>query len=157
MIRRAVYDTMIFYQWAVLPAGRQHGTVRALYDGRIRLCLSRDLVSEVRDLLARPNIRARAPHLTDQRVADVLAAAGKFADWIPDVPNVFTIPEHPKDDHLFNLAIEAKADYLMTFETRLLEMNKAKSAPARQLRQLAPNLRIVRPDAFARALRTQQP
>src|SRR5580765_4129190 len=47
---------MIFFQWAVLPEGRQHRTVKALYDGAIRLCFSDALFHEVRSLLVRPEL-----------------------------------------------------------------------------------------------------
>ncbi len=36
------------------------------------------------------------------------------------VPSRFSLPQHPKDDHLFDLAIQAQADYLVTCESRLV-------------------------------------
>ncbi len=156
MSERAVYDAMVFLQWAALPAERQHGTVRALYDGAIRLCLSPKLVEEIRDLLGRPNIRAKAPNLTDARVTSVLAAAGKHADWFQQVPNVFTLENHPDDDHLFNLAIEARAKYLVTWENRILRLGKMQSDDATRLRDLAPSLQILSPPSFVTELRSQR-
>jgi putative PIN family toxin of toxin-antitoxin system len=153
---RAVYDAMVFLQWAFLPADRQHGTIKALYEGAIRLCLSPALIDEVRDLLGRPNIRAKAPALTDERIAEVLVAAGKLADWFPDVPSVFTFERHPDDDHLFNLAIESKARYLVTFETRILALQDAQSSDAKRLRTLAPELRIVSPPTLAKQLKDRR-
>ena len=153
MTRRAVYDAMVFLQWAALPAGRQHGTVKAIHDGRVRLCLSAKLLEEVTDLLSRSNIRAKAPNLTDERVAAVLAAAAKHADWFERVPNVFTLSHHPDDDHLFNLAIEAKADCLVTWETRLLKLNDAQTDDAKRLRALVPDLSIVSPKQFTEHLK----
>jgi predicted nucleic acid-binding protein len=68
------------------------------------------------------------------------------------VPRVFTLPAHPDDDHLFNLAVEAKAAYLVTWETRLLALEAATSPDARRLRELAPQLRILTPAALAQEL-----
>jgi predicted nucleic acid-binding protein len=144
---------MVFLQWAALPADRQHGTIKVLYDGRIRLCLSPDLVEEVRDLLTRPNIRLRMPNLTDARVAAVLTAAGKYADWFPRVPPVFTLTDHPDDDHLFNLAIEANAAYLVTWENRILRVNEQQTPDSIRLHELAPRLRIVNPASFAKEVK----
>lgn len=155
MTRRAIYDAMVFYQWAALPSGRQHGTVAALYDGSIRLCISRALFDEVRDLLSRPVIRAKVPELTDARVAEVLEAAVRFADWYEAVPPVFTLPQHPDDDHLFNLAIESGADYLVTWESRILSLADAHTPKADELRRLAPNLKIVRPDKLRQLIRAE--
>jgi len=115
--------------------------------------LSPELVEEVRDLLSRPNIRAKAPHLTDERVVAVLAVAAKHADWFQDVPKAFTLPAHPDDDHLFNLAIEARAEYLVTWETRLLGLQGVQTAEAKRLRELAPGLSIVSPRDLAETLK----
>ncbi|MGA2439996.1 MAG: PIN domain-containing protein [Tepidisphaeraceae bacterium] len=156
MSERAVYDAMVFLQWASLPAERQHDTIKALDEGAIRLCLSPKLVEEVRELLSRPGIRAKAPNLTDDRVAAVLAAAGKHADWFQRVPDVFSLEGHPDDDRLFNRAIEAKAKYLVTWENRILRLQEARSNEARRLRQLAPSLHILNPSAFATELRTER-
>ena len=137
---------MVFLQWASLPADRQHGTIKALYEGTIRLCLSPALIDEVRDLLGRPNIRAKAPTLTDDRIAAVLLAAGRHADWFYEVPKVFTLEQHPDDDHLFNLAIESKARYLVTFENRILSLQAGQTSDARRLRVIARRfVSLIRP------------
>ena len=109
MSHRAVYDTMVFFQWAALGENRQHATIKALYDGSIRLCVSQALLEEVRDVLNRPELRARSTNLTPDRVNQVLTAIVERSEWIADVPNAFTWTRHPDDDHIFNLAIAAKA------------------------------------------------
>lgn len=157
MTKRAVYDAMVFFQWAALPANRQHRSIKAIYDGAIRLCLSSELIEEVRDLLSRPNIRAKSPQLTDERVTAVLAAAAEHADWFQHVRKLFTLPLHPDDDHLFNLAIEAQPAYLVTWEGRLLALRTAKTDAAKQLRQLAPGLSILTPKELAEALKRTPP
>src|SRR5205085_2572046 len=119
MSHRAVYDTMVFFQWAALGENRQHATIKALYDGSIRLCVSQALLEEVRDVLNRPELRARSTNLTPDRVNQVLTAIVERSEWIADVPNAFTWTRHPDDDHIFNLAIAAKADFLVTWENRM--------------------------------------
>jgi putative PIN family toxin of toxin-antitoxin system len=150
--RLAVYDTMIFFQWAALPKDRQHATVRALYDGSIRLCLSEELIDEVKDVLSRPEISAKAPHLTDDRIKDVLAAALEHADWVANVPKGFTLTAHPDDDHILNLAIAAKVDLLVTWETRLLNLPTDQSADGKRFQELTPNLKIITPKELAQEL-----
>jgi len=66
---------MVFFQWAALPSDRQHATIKALYDGSIRLCLSPALLEEVQAILSRPELRAKAPNLTPERIKQLLAAA----------------------------------------------------------------------------------
>jgi putative PIN family toxin of toxin-antitoxin system len=149
MILRVVFDTMVFYQWVVLPEGRLHGTARAVLDGRVRLCLSTALVEEVKDLLARPAIRAKSNRLTPDRVQAFLDRLMHASDFIAAVPDRFTFSRHPDDDHLFNLAIEAKAQRLVTWETRILQLADATIPEAQTLCRLAPDLRIVTPKMLA--------
>ena len=68
------------------------------------------------------------------------------------IPNAFTWPEHPSDDHLLNLTIHAKADYLVTWETRILGLHVQETQFAKAFRGLAPNLKIVNPKQFAEKL-----
>jgi putative PIN family toxin of toxin-antitoxin system len=149
-----VYDTMVFFQWAALPEDRQHATVKALYDGSVRLCMSGALLEEVRQVLSRPEIRLRAPNLTPERLKQILAATLDLAEWLPEIPESFTLTQHPDDDHIFNLAIAAKARYLVTWESRILKLASDTTSDAKRLRTLAPQLEIISPKQFALKLRT---
>lgn len=153
MSSRAVYDTMVLLQWAALPEGRHHATIRALYDDTIRLCMSQALLDEVRDVLSRPRVVARAPNITPNRLKNILAATLERAEWVPDVPHSFTWPHHPDDDHIFNLAIAARAKYLVTWENRLRKLGTDTSDDARRLRALAPQLEIITPMELAERLK----
>lgn len=152
MSERAVYDTMIFFQWAVLPPDRQHRTIKALYDGLIRLCLSTASMQEVRNVLTRPELARRFTLLTPERVEAVLGEARRWADWFAVPPRRFSLPQHSKDDHLFDLAIEASAKYLVTWESRLLALGPAQTPQAVLLRRFTPQLRILTPPELAREL-----
>jgi putative PIN family toxin of toxin-antitoxin system len=154
---RAVYDTMVFFQWAALPASRQHATIRALYDGSILLCLSQELVDEVLEVLSRPEVRAKAPNLTDERVREVLTAALAHAEWVANVSKEFTWAAHPDDDHLFNLAVAAKADFLVTWEKRIHKLASDVTPEAHRLKALAPQLEVVTPMEPARRLGNRPP
>lgn len=150
---RVVYDSMLFFQWAALSPQARRGTVELVETGKVVLCLSADLVTEVRELLARPAIRAKSSHLTDGRVASVLALANSCGAWFTDVPSVFRHSRHSDDDHIFNLAIVAKADFLVTWEERHLRMAAKHPDDMAQLRNFAPALRIVDPPTLLRDLR----
>lgn len=151
----AIYDAMVVLQWAALPtpAERQHATVRAIVNGEIRLCMSQPLFDEIRGLLCRKELREKLPSLTPASAALVLKRMLEFADWFDPVPNVFTWPQHPDDDHLFNLAIHAKAQYLVTWETRILKLAADTIPAADVLRRLAPDLTILTPRQLADKLR----
>jgi putative PIN family toxin of toxin-antitoxin system len=150
---------MVFFQWATLPAEepeRIHGTVKALMNGDIRLCMSKATLDESRRVLTDDELRNDYPALTLGRVAAILEKAIEYADWFDNVPAKFSLSHHTKDDHLFNLAIESKARYLVTFEKRILALERSQSVEARRLRELAPELRIVDPPTLARELKARR-
>ena len=142
---RVVYDTMLFFQVAAQQPPRLHGSFQAIDAGRVQLCMSRDLFEEVADVLSRPEFLEKAPHFTPPIAAEFFAKVRSVSIWFEPVPRLFTLPEHAKDDHLFNLAIAAGADRLVTWESKLLSLQDQSSPDGQRLRTLAPNLRIVTP------------
>jgi putative PIN family toxin of toxin-antitoxin system len=148
MSRAVVYDTMLFFQAAALPPDRIHGTFRVIENGQAQLCMSRALLAEISDVLNRPELRAKAPSLTPQRVTALLDAIVKRAQLFDPILHDFRWPDHPDDDHLFNLAIAAQAEFLVTWETRLLKLASSRTPEAERLASLAPNLQIVTPPEF---------
>jgi putative PIN family toxin of toxin-antitoxin system len=149
---------MVMLQWAALPeGGRQHTTLTALTAGQLRLAMSQRLLDEVRGIFFRPELQQRLPSLTPQHAAAILKRITELADFLPAVPTRFSLPQHPKDNHLFDLAIETKADYLVTWESRLLKLQAADISEGQRLRQLAPNLTILNPKQLADALKLPRP
>jgi predicted nucleic acid-binding protein len=143
---------MVLFQWVALPPDRLHGTDRAVADGRAVQCLSPELAGEFAGLLARPAIREKSPHLTSERISAFIDILRQRSRWLEPVPAVFTFPPHPKDDHLFNLAIGTQAHYLVTWERRLLELALAHPQYAAELKVLAPGLQIVTPPELIKAI-----
>jgi putative PIN family toxin of toxin-antitoxin system len=155
---RAVYDTMVFFQWATLPPAdpsRQHATVTALTNKTIRLCLSTELIIEIQSVLLRPELQAKYKSLTPSHVTAILSQARQYSDWFATVPRTFTLSNHPKDDHILNLAITAQAGFLVTWENRLQKLATDKTDEAERFRALAPQLKIVTPKQLAEQLRNQ--
>jgi len=74
------------------------------------------------------------------------------ADWVANVPKGFTLTAHPDDDHILNLAIAAKVDLLVTWETRLLNLPTDQSADGKRFQELTPNLKIITPKELAQEL-----
>jgi len=151
----AVYDAMVILQWATLPElpDRQHATATALITGKIRLAFSPALLDEVRRLLFRPELQQRLPHLTPVHAASVIRKTLEYAEMFEHVPRRFSLPQHVKDDHIFDLAIEAKVRYLVTWENRILQLATSTNPAAEELRRLTPTLRIITPADLAALLR----
>ena len=151
MGRRAVYDTMLFFQQAALSIDRTHATFKAVESGDIELCLSHALLLEIKQVLTRPEMLRKAPSLTPERVEKILSALMSRSTLFDPVPQIFHWPEHPDDDHLFNLAIAASADFLVTWETRLLKLPQSILL---QLHAVAPHLRCLAPFELLAELRS---
>ena len=149
---RAVYDTMLFLQAAVQPV-RVHRSFQAVREGLVTLCLSAELLAEVHDVLTRRKVREKFPALTHKAVEAFITETGAMATMFDPVPSLFSWPVDRDDDHIFNLAIHAQAEYLVTWETRILKLASDYSESGVLLRRLAPKLRIVNPEQFAQVLR----
>ena len=146
---------MLFLQAAVQPQ-RVHRSFQALQDGEVTLCVSLELLSEVRDVLTRDKVRDKFPSLTPEAVDAFISETVEKVELFDRVPSRFTFPLDPNDDHIFNLAISAGADYLVTWDKRILRLETGQSEAGDALRQLAPQLRIVNPEEFATLLRTEE-
>jgi putative PIN family toxin of toxin-antitoxin system len=143
---------MVFLQAAINPH-RQYATFKAVEDKRLTLCTSPELIAEVRDVLTRLSLVTKFSTLTLERVSGFLDKVNLLATSFANLSNTFTLPQHPNDDHLFNLAIHAKAQYLVTWETRILNLATETTAEAVLLRKLAPGLWIVTPKQLADILK----
>jgi putative PIN family toxin of toxin-antitoxin system len=151
---RVVYDTMVLLQGAARP-GRIHATLQAIRQGRLTLCLSGALLVEVEDVLNRATVREKFPALTPAVakafIDDLLAHGTVFVT----TPHLFTWPQHPDDDHSLNLAIVAKAKYLVTWEKRIIKLGMDATPAAKLFRKLVPDLKIVSPKTLAETLKTE--
>jgi putative PIN family toxin of toxin-antitoxin system len=142
---------MLFLQAAVQPV-RVHRTFQAIQEGLVTLCLSAELLAEVHDVLNREKVRQRFPALTPEAVDAFIADTAAMAKMFDPVPNLFNWPTDPDDDHIFNLAILAQAEYLVTWERRILKLASEPSESGETPRRLAPKLKIVNPEQFAQAV-----
>jgi predicted nucleic acid-binding protein len=62
---------------------------------------------------------------------------------------LFAWHEHPDDEHLINLAINARADFMVTWENRILRLLADDTVASRNLRSLTPHLKILTPQEFS--------
>ena len=89
---------MLFLHAAVQPV-RVHRSFQAVQEGLVTLCLSAELLAEVRDVLTRRKMRQRFPALTPEAVDAFITETAAMARMFDPVPSQFTWPTHPDDDH----------------------------------------------------------
>jgi predicted nucleic acid-binding protein len=85
--------------------------------GRVQPVTSNPALAEFEAVVARPVVRAALP-LLESNVAAFLAEYRSIARLISTPRSHFVLRADPNDSHLFDLAIEAKADVLTTFNVR---------------------------------------
>lgn len=151
---RVVFDCGLFLQ-AVLrrtaPAGACLDLVEA---GAVELVISEAVFAEIQEVLERPQLKPRRQgRLTERMVAEILVWIQEHSTLVRDVPEVFHFDRDPDDEPYLNLAIAAGADYLVSRDKHLLDLQHVSSEPGQELRGRLPQLTILNPVEFLRLLR----
>jgi len=118
-----VFDCMIFLQGAARRESSAGASLALVEFGAVMLFVSRDILVEVREVLARPRVRRNFPVLTDQIVERFIAA------------------------------IEERASYLVSRDKDILDLADASTPDGERLRRFAPDLQILEPGAFLTEIR----
>lgn len=140
-----VFDCMTFLQATTSPTGPSAACLRLVEAGLVRLVVSQPILDEVRNVLSRPRIRKKNPHLTDESVDLFLAHVARLATVAAVPPGVFSYARDPKDEPYLNLSISAGAHLLASWDNDLLDLMKPDNEDGKRLRSHAPGLVIVTP------------
>jgi putative PIN family toxin of toxin-antitoxin system len=150
---RVVYDCVVFLQ----GAGRRNNAARRcleLVDADIvELCLSADVLTEIEDVLNRPELLRKFPLLKSEDSQALLRTARQKSLLVANVPKVISLPRDPDDEPYIDLAVAAEAGFLVTWNERHLTYLMRQDTPEGiEFCRRFPNLRIVDPPAFLRAI-----
>jgi|SRR5436190_24299686 len=85
------------------------------------------------------------PGLTTFRVESLFRRLDKRAVMINEIPRIFEYPRDPNDEPYINLAIAARAKYLVSRDKDLLDLMTATDFESKQFRQRFRFLRIIDP------------
>jgi hypothetical protein len=151
---RVVFDCMVYLQATVNESGPAAALLRLVDRDAIALFVSREVLEEVRAVLARPKIRRRNPAITDERVEALLRRVADKATLCPEVRQHFTYARDPKDEKYLNLAIDVAAEYLVSRDKDLLDLMTDAAEEGQDFRRRFPALRIIEPVEFLRTVRS---
>jgi putative PIN family toxin of toxin-antitoxin system len=143
---------MVFLQGAARRGSPAGFCLTLVERGVVELCISPEILAEVADVLRRPSIRSKFPALTEEVVAEFVAALGIISTVFDNVPREFILQRDPKDESYLNLAYRAKAHYLVSRDTDLLDL-AADPPAAGSIRDRYAELQILDPVGFINALR----
>lgn len=148
----AVFDCMLFFRAAARPQ-RTFTTFRLVEESVVTLCMSPEVLAEIRDVLSRPEHRTKFPALTPKAVDAFLARYLRAANWFPSVPETYAVQRDPKDSKYVNLALAAEAPYLVTTDRDLLDLMQIATKEGREFMQKFSRLKILNPVAFLTEIR----
>ena len=148
----AVYDCMIYLQAIVNEYGPAASIIRAVREDRVLLFHSAEIIAELRDVLSRPVLRQKFPRLTDERVDALIHLAIEKGVSIQNVPPEFVYQRDPKDEKYINLAIVAKADYIVSRDNDLLDLMDEGRKDGCDFRARFPLLTILDPVTFLKRI-----
>jgi putative PIN family toxin of toxin-antitoxin system len=125
---KAVFDSNIFVSALAIPGGQAERAIDLVIDGRVNLCLSRDIIHEVLGVLAKkfskdPEELARtAVFLSD--LAGVVAPRRKLK-----------ILKDDPDNRVLECALTAHADVIVTGDRAMLDLGNFRGIRILSLRR----------------------
>ena len=149
----AVFDCNVLLQAASREKSVAAECLRFVETGFVRLYLSEDVLTEVEDVLNRPEIRDHFQTLTDELVEAFLLRLHKNSEFIRSVSKEFSYSRDPDDEVYINLAVCAEADYIVSRDNDLLDLMTAYTIEAKQFRQRFRPLQVIEPLEFLKIMR----
>ena len=116
---RVVCDPNVFVSALISSSGAPREIIDAWVAGRFELIICPVLLSELRDVLARPKLARRVEERDAATYLNGLEESATLLDD-PDVPE--QISPDPDDDYLVFLARQGKADFLVSGDRHLTEL-----------------------------------
>ncbi len=145
----AVFDCNVYAQALISRNGPAGRIVAAARDRRVGLAVSDYVIREILELPDKLPPRLGVTDVgVDRFVRDLLV----FADLMTDVPPVFAYSRDPDDEAYVDLAVAARADYIVTRDKDLLSLAAADTPDGRAFAARFPGLRVVDPVAFLSVL-----
>jgi uncharacterized protein len=145
---RVVFDCMIFLQAVLSGKGIASKLFEHLEKNSFILFVSREVLTEIIDVLSREPLRAKYMQVTDEALENFLKRVLKKAVLIKTVPAKFNYSRDPKDEKYINLAIEGEADYLISRDKDLLDLMADISVEGKEFRQKTRPLKVIEPTEF---------
>jgi len=118
--KKAILDTNLWISFLI--AKRLDFIDDLLLEGKVKLIFSKELIEEFLTVAKRPKFEK---YFTDDKISDLLRLFDKYGKLI-EVSSKIEKCRDLKDNFLLNLAVDSKADYLITGDSGLLAIQKIK-------------------------------
>ena len=137
MTKRVILDTNVLLSRLLLPDSGTARVVRRFFD-RAQPIVSEETLRELAETLSRPKFDPYVSRPDRQRFFELFA---RVAEWVP-VTTTIRRCRDPKDDTFLELAVDGKADWIVTGDKDLLELSAFQSTWI-----LSPSAALALPDS----------
>ncbi len=110
---KAVFDTNIFVSAVIRPEGLPARLLEAALQGRFELFISEQIIEELEAVLTYPRIRDK--YRVSAKTAETFV--GFVVKSLPNVgrvPELYVVPDDPKDSPVVSTALACEADFPVT-------------------------------------------
>ncbi len=126
-----VIDTNVFISGLIIPKGNPYKVVQLWQSGSMHVAVSSELIAEISTVLDRKKIKTKF-HLSDVVVRELINLLQERGMNIVVKPSKLRVRDL-KDQFLLDLALSAKADFLISGDSDLLVLADEKSLKKLQI------------------------
>ena len=125
---KAVFDTNIFVSALAIPGGQAERAVDLIIDGRVNLCISKEIIHEVLDVLAHKFSRG------SEELARTAVFLSDLAELVAPRHRLAVLDDEP-DSRILECAVAGQADIIVTGDRTMLNLKRHERIRIVSLRQ----------------------
>jgi putative PIN family toxin of toxin-antitoxin system len=115
---RVTCDTNIFIS-GLNFRGNPRRVLDMAQEGRIRLCVSDDILNEIEEVLRRPKFGWQ-----EKEIERALRGIARFTQHVKPKYRIDVVKADPDDNRILDCAIAGKSEYLVTGDNHLLDIGQ---------------------------------
>jgi uncharacterized protein len=125
---KAVFDTNIFVSALAIPGGQAERAIDLVIDGRVNLCISKEIIHEVLGVLAQKF--SKGP----EELSRTAVFLSELAELVVPRKRITVLDDEP-DNRILECALTGNADIIVTGDRAMLNLRKYQVIRILSLRQ----------------------
>lgn len=138
---KAVIDANLFVSAIISKKGNPAKLLQLWSSRAFLVVISEQMLEELKRVLRYPRIRNKY-NLKDEDAELAVSAISKFAVVLPDRLKIEVIKDDPDDNKVLACALEAKADYIVSGDSHLLDLGVFENIPIVTVKDFIDNFMI---------------
>lgn len=124
-MRRVVLDTNVLISGIIQKSGFPYKVVKSWEKDNLILITSLTMIEEAKKVLNYPKIKEKFG-LEEDEIKQIILNLARYSTLIDNPPTLDVIKEDPEDNKVLSVAIEGKADYIVSGDSHLLGLKSYK-------------------------------